>query len=390
MILQPENRDETACAGLYIHVPFCLRKCPYCDFYSITNLYEIEPFVDGLAEEIRLGDPYGLEFDTIYMGGGTPCLLKPSQAAKILESVRGRFFFSNDVEVTIEVNPGTITLDSLKALFGCGINRVNMGVQSFDDQRLRFLGRLHSAHDAREAIHLVRQAGGANLGIDLIYGLPDQSSSDWLKDLREATSYEPEHISCYMLTYEKRTPIHGWRKAGRFHALSEDRVGGLFKETVSFLTKAGYDQYEISNFARGDNLRSKHNQKYWCHAPYVGLGPSAHSFVEPKRWWNPRSLEDYLQALERGVLPLQGSEELNQGQLMLESVFLGLRTSAGIEMSRFKRQYGVDFLDCFGPVCEGLKAQNFMLVSSDRCVLTIEGMMVADTIAGMFADHISV
>jgi oxygen-independent coproporphyrinogen-3 oxidase len=237
MILQPENKDETACAGLYIHVPFCLRKCPYC-FYSVTDLHEMEAFVDGLTKEIDLVEAYGLKFDTIYIGGGTPSLLKPSQVLKILESVRSRFVFSQNAEVTIEVNPGTISLESLKDLLNHGVNRVNMGVH-------------------------------------LIYGLPGQSSSNWLKDLREVISYEPEHISCYMLTYEKRTPFHEWRKAGRLHPLNQDRVRGLFKDTVSFLSTNGYDQYEISNFARGQALHSRHNEKYWCHAPYVGLGPSA-------------------------------------------------------------------------------------------------------------------
>ncbi len=389
MILQPENKDETACAGLYIHVPFCLRKCPYCDFYSITDLHAMEAFVNGLTKEIDLVEAYGLKFDTIYIGGGTPSLLKPSQVLKILECVRSRFVSSPDAEVTIEVNPGTISFESLKDLISHGVNRVNMGVQSFDDKHLQLLGRLHAAGMAREAIYIVRQAGVANLGLDLIYGLPGQSSSNWLKVLREVISYEPEHISCYMLTYEKRTPFHEWCKAGRLHPLNEDRVRCLFKDTVSFLSTTGYDQYEISNFARGRALHSRHNEKYWCHAPYVGLGPSAHSFIEPKRWWNPRSLKDYLQALERGTLPLQGREELNQGQLMLESVFLGLRTADGIQMSRFNRRYSVDFLGHFGLVCERLHAQNLVVVSSDKCALTTEGMMLADAIAGMFADHIS-
>lgn len=390
MGLQLENRDERAHAGLYIHVPFCVRKCPYCDFYSVTELQKLDAFLAALMQEMALVTRPGVAFDTIYMGGGTPSLLDPPQVLGVLECAHRRFGFIRDVEVTIEVNPDTLSLDALRAFFGHGVNRVNMGVQSFDDHRLRFLGRLHSARKARRAIRLARKAGVENLGLDLMYGLPNQSRADWLSDLREATSYEPEHLSCYMLTYEAATSLDRWRKAGRFRPLSEDTVRDLFEVTVDFLSERGYEQYEISNFARGKALRSRHNQKYWSHGPYVGLGPSAHSFLAPMRWWNQRSLSDYLQALRAGVLPVQGREALNAGQLMLESVFLGLRTADGIDMLGFKRRYDVDFQDRFGAVLERLEAQDLLSISSDRCALTMEGMVVADTISGMFAEYVRI
>lgn len=388
MGLQLENRDERAPAGLYIHVPFCSRKCPYCDFYSVTHLHRVEAFVEGLIQEMDLVTRPGTLFDTIYIGGGTPSLLDPPQVLGILECAHRRFAFTQDVEVTIEVNPDTVSFDTLTAFLSHGVNRVNMGIQSFDDQRLLFLGRLHSARKARRAIRLARKAGVENLGLDLMYGLPNQSRKDWLSDLREATSYEPEHLSCYMLTYEAGTSLDRWRKAGRFRLLSEDTVRDLFELTVDFLSERGYEQYEISNFARGRALRSRHNQKYWSHGPYVGLGPSAHSFLAPMRWWNHRSLSDYLQALRAGVLPVQGREALNRGQLMLESIFLGLRTSDGVDMWRFKRRYDVDFLDHFGAVLERLGAQDLLSVSADRCTLTMEGMVVADTISGILAEYV--
>ena len=388
MGLQLENRGDTGHAGLYVHVPFCIRKCPYCDFYSETELQKLDAFLAALMQEMALVTPPGTLFDTIYIGGGTPSVLKGAQALTILEDAHRRFAFTRDVEVTIEVNPDTVSFDTLKALLSHGFNRVNIGIQSFDDHRLRFLGRLHSARKARGAIRLARKAGVEKLGLDLMYGLPHQSRKDWLSDLAEATSYEPEHLSCYMLTYEAGTPFDGWRKAGRFRPSSEDTVRDLFEVTIDFLSERGYEQYEISNFSRGNALRSRHNQKYWSHGPYVGLGPAAHSFLAPLRWWNYRSLNNYLRALGDGVLPVQGREQLNPGQLMLESVFLGLRTSNGIDMWGFKRQYDVDFLDHFGVLIERLEAQDLLSVSADRCTLTMEGMMVADTISGMFAEYI--
>jgi oxygen-independent coproporphyrinogen-3 oxidase len=389
MGLQPENREERGHAGLYIHVPFCVRKCPYCHFYSVTELQKLDAFLAALMQEMDLVTPPGGLFDTIYMGGGTPSVLKGVQVLKILEGAHRRFAFTQDVEVTMEVNPDTVSSDTLTAFLRHGVNRVNIGIQSFDDRRLRFLRRLHSARKARGTIRLARKAGVENLGLDLMYGLPDQSRKDWLSDLVEATSYEPEHLSCYMLTYEAGTPFDTWRKAGGFRPSSEDTVRDLFEVTIDFLSERGYEQYEISNFSRGNALRSRHNQKYWSHSPYVGLGPSAHSFLGPTRWWNHRSLSDYLRALGDGVLPVEGREQLNPGQLMLESVFLGLRTADGIDIWEFKRRFDMDFLDHFGALLERLEAQDLLSVSADRCTLTMEGMMVADTITGMFAEDIS-
>ena len=387
MRLQPENRDRTPHAGLYIHIPFCIRKCPYCDFYSTTDLRETEGFVDALLQELHLATIPDVAFDTIYIGGGTPSLLTASQLTRILQGAHGRFGFTQDVEVTMEINPGTVSLDSLKAFVEGGVNRVSLGVQSFDNQQLEFLGRLHSAEEARQAVYIAREAGIENLGFDLIYGIPNQTPGGWLKDLKEAVSYEPEHVSCYMLTYEEGTPLDEWRKTGRFQPLDEDGVRNLFQVTVDFLKEAGYEQYEVSNFARGEAFRSRHNQKYWCHAPYLGFGPSAHSFVEPKRWWNHRHLDKYLQMLQHGESPVEGVEELNENQLMLETLFLGLRTCRGIETLQFKRRYGVDFFDRFRPVFESLEAQGLVSLSFDRCALTMEGMLLSDTVTGMFADH---
>jgi oxygen-independent coproporphyrinogen-3 oxidase len=327
-------------------------------------------------------------FDTIYIGGGTPSLLTPPQVEKILHGAHRRFGFAEGVEVTMEMNPGTVTLDSLKAFVRSGVNRVNLGIQSFDEQQLTFLGRFHSARDSREAVRLARQARIENLGMDLIYGLPDQALEAWLRDLKETVDYGPEHISCYMLTYEEGTPLYEWQKAGRCRALDEGVVGDLFECTIDCLSHAGYELYEISNFAQSKVFRSRHNQKYWSHAPYLGLGPSAHSFIWPKRWWNYRSLNHYFESLSAKELPVEGMECLDTSQLMLETVFLGLRTSDGIDTLQFKRRYKADFYDLFGPLVERLGAQGLLATSVDRCALTVEGMLLSDTVAGLFADYV--
>ena len=387
MRLQLENRGETPLAGLYVHIPFCIRKCPYCDFYSITDLGEMDGFVDVLLREMELVTRPERAFDTIYIGGGTPSLLTPSQLTKILEGAHGRFGFTQDVEVTMEVNPGTVSLDSLRAFAEAGVNRVSLGIQSFDDELLKFLGRLHSAQEGREALRLARAAGVENVGLDLIYGLPNQSPNGWLEDLKKAVSYGPEHLSCYMLTYEEGTPFYEWWKAGRFRALDEGAVRELFEVTNGFLSSRGYDHYEISNFAREKVFRSRHNQKYWSHAPYMGLGPSAHSFVLPKRWWNHCAVSHYFESLTSGKLPVEGMEDLSHNQLMVETVFLGLRTSDGVDTLQFKRRYKKDFFDLFGDLVERLEAQGLLAASFDRCALTVKGMLLSDTVAGMFADH---
>ncbi len=389
MRLQPENQVNKTAAGLYIHIPFCMQKCPYCDFYSVTDLSKVTPFIQALQREISLTKTYGLQFDTIYLGGGTPSVLNPGQIKEILKSVYSRFSFSQDIERTIEVNPGALSPDSLEAFIRHGINRINIGIQSFYNHNLQFLQRIHSAQQACEAIDSARKAGVENLGLDLIYGLPNQSRKHWLKDLKKAVSFEPEHLSCYMLTYEKGTLLHERRKEGRFTPLDEDMVRRLFEDTISFLKEAGYAQYEISNFSRTKAFRSRHNRKYWSHVPYIGLGPSAHSFIRPIRWWNYHSLKDYLHALESGLLPISNAEDLNPNQLMLESIFLGLRTSSGIGTLSFKKEYGIDFLHHFSPILKKLQARNLLSVSDECCALTMEGMIFSDTIAKMFAEFIA-
>lgn len=388
MGLQPENRDNPSLPGLYVHVPFCVKKCPYCSFYSTSDLHRTQTFIAALGTEISLTRAEGLVFDTLYFGGGTPSVLKPDQIATVMKDIGSRFCLSGDVETTLEMNPGTFTPRFLDTLLQVGVNRIHLGVQSFNDSNLRFLERIHSSGEACRALEILRTHEVGNLGIDLIFGLPDQSLEDWQADLNTALSFQPEHLSCYMLSYEPNTPFHRRHRQARLERPNPATARKLFEETVHFLTENGYDHYEISNFAREKRFRSKHNQKYWHHIPYLGLGPSAHSFLEPRRWWNSPNLENYLAEVAKGRLPVAGSEVLNPGQLMLESIFLGLRTSTGIELKCFEARFGVSFTDEFRDILTELRRLKLIDVLEDRTILTTKGMIYSDSVTSMFADKL--
>ena len=313
IIAQPSTLGSpTPLGGVYVHIPFCLRKCLYCDFYSTADLSLKPAFLEALITEIAATDPGELVFDTIYFGGGTPSLLSPPEVARILGGLFSRFHFQEPVEITLEANPGTVGLESLKGLRSAGVNRLNIGVQSFQDENLAQLGRIHSAAQAQEALAAARRAGFGELGLDLIYGLPGQRRPAWFTDLRRALAYQPEHLSCYMLTLEPGTPLAERHRFGRFRPAPEARVAELFMATSEFLAGRGYLHYEVSNFARcgPSGCRqarvSRHNSKYWSHAPYLGFGPAAHSFLPPKRFWNHRDVARYVEDLRAGRRPLAG------------------------------------------------------------------------------------
>ena len=380
----PHNQN----AGVYIHIPFCVRKCSYCDFYSVSDLALKPRFLNALIAEMELVFAGGLCFDTLYIGGGTPSVYGYHDIGRIVSAVFENFDIQPDSEITIEANPGTMFLEQLKGYREAGINRINIGVQSFLQKNLDFLGRIHTASEARNAVSEAQLAGITDIGIDLIYGLPDQSKSDWLADLKQAVDYDPNHISCYMLTYEKGTPLHSSREDGRVQPLAEDKVRTLFETTIDFLEDHKYFQYEISNFARieddGKSHISRHNLKYWTLAPYIGLGPSAHSFVEPQRCWNVSSIDSYIEAIESGRLPVADKEVLTEEQQMIEAIYLGLRTTAGIDLVGFGAKFGVDFLQTFKEVITDLTERNYIVVKNGRCAIKRRGRAYLDSITSMF------
>jgi len=377
---------EPEAGGVYVHVPFCVRKCAYCDFYSCADLTKISAYVDAVIAEMGTrSDVSGIR-DTLYFGGGTPSLLFPEQIAAIISSVRRRFDMAADTEITMEANPGTVGADNLAGWRKAGVNRINIGVQSFSDTALKFLTRIHSAADAVAAVDLARSAGFENIGLDLIYGLPGQTAQSWRSDLEAALRLKPCHLSCYMLTYEPATPLTQSLEKGLFRRLSDKAVATLYDLTLRYLEDNGFYQYEVSNFSTSRQTRSRHNQKYWTHAPYVGLGPSAHSLRADRRSWNVRFLDDYLERIGRGELPMDGAEDLGPRELMMETLYLRLRCKDGIAIPEFNQRFAVDFQKFFAAPIARYAAGGWVEATDSFCRLTRKGMRYADGIAAGFID----
>lgn len=384
-------------AGLYIHIPFCVKKCAYCDFYSTADLALRNDFLDGLVREMKLLESPSFTFDTIYLGGGTPSVLSPHHIAHLIDSAFDHFSFSDNVEITIEVNPGTVDIDNLHAYRQIGIDRINIGVQSFSDDSLGLLGRIHTKDEAAAAINAARKTGFSNIGLDLIYGLPGQDPEAWQKDLQRAVKFSPEHLSCYTLTYEDGTPLGKMRAEGEVKPLGDDAVADLFKIMQHILSRHGYEQYEIANFAKipaqntplhhGTSYRSRHNQKYWTSVPYIGLGPSAHSFAEPVRSWNVADLHTYLDRIEKGSLPIQASETLTREQRLTETLYLALRTVEGIDIPGLEEKFHLNFHDCYEDALGDLAMQEMLELTETRCALTRKGMRFLDGIVALLVNQ---
>ncbi len=365
--------------GLYLHVPFCLTRCPYCDFYSVTDLSLIPAWLKALKQEALLYRDAFPAFDTLYLGGGTPSLLPEPVVAGLLEFLRATFKFHPDSEITLEANPDDLTPAKLTFFRDAGINRLSLGVQSFNDRELSFLGRRHTSGQARLAQEWARAAGFTDLGLDLMYGLPGQNAAAWAENLKEALKYRPEHLSCYQLTLEEGTPLQVRAAAGEVGLLEKEALRRLFLFTSWFLAERGFIHYEVSNFARGEARRSRHNSKYWRHVPYLGLGPGAHSFQGNRRWWNHRSLIPYCQALPESP-PVAGSESLTAEQLRLEALYLGFRTKEGVALEVAARQpQGQKML-------ADLEASGLVQIRNGRVRATLQGLAVADRLAVCFCD----
>ena len=383
-------------ASLYIHIPFCEHKCIYCDFYSIapqespTRKRElVEEFLDALKSEIRQRsqeDRFRVSYETVFFGGGTPSLLSPSSIAEILELVASGFAIQADAEVTLETNPGTVDREKLKEFRAAGVNRLSIGIQSFHDDELRFLTRIHSAAQARECVQDARRSGFENISFDLMFALPSQTLERWESSLRQAVELGPTHISCYSLMVEPNTPLSKMVERKQVVPVSADGDAELYEFTIQFLQTRGYGQYEVSNFAQ-PGFKSRHNSNYWNHSNYLGLGPSAHSFwfsggarTAAERWWNIANVAAYAERLANGVVPVAGREELSLEQLIREEVFLGLR-SEGIDVAGFRKRYGGDLLNERRSRIESLLDEGMAVVEGGILKLTSKGYMMCDEIS---------
>ena len=371
---------ETSLPGLYIHIPFCKTKCPYCDFYSITDTGIVDRWLDALEREMSGYKSLHSRFDSIYLGGGTPSILGEAALEQLMEAIRNHWSQDPGEEVTLEANPDDITREKLLHYRSLGINRLSLGIQSFNDSELRFLKRRHTAAGALKAIDLVRSCGFDNFGVDLMYGLKGQTSRSWMGTLARAVDYDPSHLSCYQLTIESRTPFGLLREKGSLRTLKEATERRFFLDTSHFLADHGFIHYEISNFARTEKFISRHNSKYWTHAPYLGLGPGAHSFHGGKRWWNHRSVEGYCGSLEKGIMPVDGYEILTPEQTRLESLYFGFRTTQGITAKDLGPENRIS------RTLEDLARSRLINVRDGRITPTLEGFLVADRLPLMFSD----
>ena len=356
--------------GLYVHVPFCVSKCRYCGFFSETDLDDRSGWVESVVQEAALYRDRFEAFDTVYLGGGTPSILSDRQLDALIDGLRRSLRLLPDVEITVELNPGDVSGDRASRWLAMGISRASVGVQSFDDEALRFLERRHDAETAWRVLTDLRAAGFKSLGLDLIWGIPGQPMERALQSLERALSLSPEHLSCYELTVERDTPLHRDVAAGLVIPVPDEETANTALAFWNRLADAGYEHYEVSNFARSPLHRSRHNTKYWRHVPYLGLGPSAHSFDGRRRWCNVRSVGGYRSAIQAGQAPLEFEEVLSSEQMQVERVALGMRTSDGVAR---------EWVD--GRRLDALQGEGLVVVRDDRVVPTQRGLLVADALA---------
>lgn len=374
--------------GIYVHIPFCQKHCPYCDFAVVEGMLHIAPtYVDALCEEIRQGATRHAPnppVATIFLGGGTPSLLPAAQIGRILTTIREAFTVQPDAEITLEANPGPLRPRHLAGFRAAGVTRLSIGVQTFDPRGLATLGRLHTAEEGRQAITHARAAGFASVSADLIFGWQDQALADWQDDLRAAIALAPDHLSAYSLTVEEGTPLAHAVAAGTTSVAGEDLYADMFLAADALLTSAGYFHYETSNYARPGH-RSRHNCGYWVNGDYLGFGVSAHSHRHNRRFWNVRDLHTYLNTVRAGSMEAE-SEAISDSTACAETMFLGTRLAEGIAESAFVDRHGSTVDAMYGRQLAEYVTQGVVTRSGGRIALAPEARILADEIAVRFLE----
>lgn len=399
--------------ALYVHIPFCVRKCHYCDFASGPAPEAIRAqYVDALVREIHESPWRGRAARTVFFGGGTPSELDTPSLARIAAALKESFRFESpdpwrervpdpipgsafshppsepppltEAEWTIECNPGTISLESLTSMREMGFNRISLGVQTFDDRRLQLLGRIHSSDQAAEGVQLARAAGFRRLNLDLIFCLPDQTLFEWQRDVELALELQPEHLSLYNLTIEEETEFGRRHRMGELACPDEDLSADMFEWCMDRLAGLGWTQYEVSNFALpGEECR--HNQIYWTQEPYIGFGLGAASYADGMRWTSDRSMQRYLASAGRGLPAARQSEErLTERDACGEAMMLRLRTRDGADAAEMARRYGLDPMELFATTLHELESDGLLVRRGSRAVLTRRGLMVANGVCARF------
>lgn len=382
--------------GLYIHIPFCRQKCFYCDFPSFAGREKkIDKYLQALEQEFALLRQGRQQKDgagdterkfaprTIYIGGGTPTVLNHDQLGKLLDIVQKYVAVAKAEEFTVEMNPGTVDREKLLLLQQAGANRLSVGVQSFDDNCLQKIGRIHTAQEAVDIIELAHNLGFDNISLDLIYGLPQQDREILTRSVERALTLPVQHISIYGLQLEEGTAFQRMADMGKLQLPTDELVEVMHDYIVEKLPEAGYQRYEISNYAL-PGYESKHNLSYWQDVDYLGLGSGAHSYWQGTRYENPRSIDDYISVLEAGRLPATLEEQVDRQAHMEEYCFLGLRTAAGIDKNLFQQKFGVDLFTIYGRTIEKLVAQDLLQHTARGIALTPLGMKYGNQVFGEF------
>ncbi|SHJ75781.1 radical SAM family heme chaperone HemW [Tepidibacter formicigenes] len=368
--------------GLYIHVPFCIKKCNYCDFNSFKFTKEDkENYIESLIKEINIYSKKLKEnyFSTFFIGGGTPTVLSESELKSIFENIYSGFNIKKDAEITIEANPGTLTKEKLKTLYDLGVNRLSVGLQASQQEHLDFLGRIHSYEEFEKNFNDAKDIGFKNINVDLMFSLPNQSFNDWKETLEKVVNLNPTHISAYSLIIEDETVFGNMHKKGELNILDEEIELRMYHYTKDYLKNKGYNQYEISNFSKS-GYECKHNILYWKCKEYLGLGPGAHSYIEGVRYSNYCSLEKYFKRLNNDDLPIECSQKLEKKDKLEEKIFMGLRMKEGIYFKEFEEYFKIDFMKEYKDVIEKLKNEGLINFTKDRLYLTDKGIDISNKV----------
>ena len=369
----------TGSVGLYVHLPFCERKCAYCDFNSYAGLESLfGPYVDALVREMEQAGSARVR--TIYLGGGTPTVLPVPYIGRVLAGARSAFEVDADAEVSLEANPGSVDEARLADLRALGVNRLSLGVQSLHDDELRLLGRIHDRAGAMDAVRLARAAGFRNLNLDLIFGLPGQTLAAWRSTLDQALEQEPDHLSLYALTVEEGTPLAGSVAAGRLPEPDPDLAAGMYELAEERLAAAGYEHYEISNWAR-PGYRCRHNLIYWHNEPYLGVGAGAHSWAHGRRRANVAWPAEYVRRVQAGESTVETEEEIGPTLEMGETMMMGLRLlEEGVSFARFEERLEVDLRQRYARQIAELAERGLILVSTNRITLSPRGRLLGNRV----------
>ncbi|SHM05383.1 oxygen-independent coproporphyrinogen-3 oxidase [Caldanaerovirga acetigignens] len=365
--------------ALYIHIPFCIKRCAYCDFNSYTELEYVPSYLDSLKREISFYSNIERKISSIYIGGGTPTVLNEKELSSIIDAIHRAFNLSSDLEFTVEANPETVTKEKLEVLREGGVNRLSLGLQSFNEELLKVIGRIHNAEGFLKNFFMAREAGFNNINVDLIFGLPQQRVEDFLNSLRKLLDLSPEHVSCYSLSVEEGTKFYELKEKGLLFLPSEDEERMMYHAARSILEEGGYSHYEISNFAKSGR-ECKHNLVYWTYGEYLGLGAGAHSFMDGVRFYNAYGLKDYIEKVKAKGEAVESRERISEPEQQAEFVILGLRLIKGVDKAKFYERFRKDMDLVYGEVLEKLEEKGLIVNGKEYVKLTKKGLDLANEV----------